>query len=115
VKTKTWRCRGCLSMNEARKRTCQACAKPRPKKRRPKHLKALELPYEQYVELNGGEHCGVCGRAPTKTRRLDRDHCHKTGRPRGLACARCNRALPSWVTADWLDKAAAYLRKGEAA
>jgi hypothetical protein len=28
-----------------------------------------------------------------------------------LLHARCNRALPSWVTADWLDKAAAYLRR----
>jgi hypothetical protein len=106
-----WRCRGCLSVNAPRTRKCGACGKARPKRRRPAHLKALELPYEAYVELNGGESCGVCGRAPTKTRRLDRDHCHKTGKPRGLACARCNRALPSWVTAEWLEAAAAYLRR----
>lgn len=28
-------------------------------------------------------------------------------------CARCNRALPSWVTAEWLLSASEYLTKAE--
>jgi hypothetical protein len=107
----TWRCRGCLSMNASRTRKCAACSKARPKRRRPAHLKALDLPYETYVELTGSELCGICGTPASGKRKLDRDHDHKTGLPRGLLHARCNRALPSWVTADWLDKAAAYLRR----
>jgi len=73
----------------------------------------LELDYAAYVTLNGGERCGICGTGPSARRRLDRDHCHKTagGRPRGLLCARCNRALPSWITVDWLNNAAAYLAR----
>lgn len=72
---------------------------------------ALDLDYDGFITLNGGERCAICGRKRSARRRLDRDHCHKTGKPRGLLCARCNRALPSWVTADWLRNAANYLDK----
>ncbi len=77
-------------------------------KRKPKHLKALEVAYEDYIALNGGENCGICG-ALRKTKRLDRDHDHRTGKPRGLLCHRCNRALPAWMTPAWMVKATAYL------
>jgi hypothetical protein len=80
----------------------------RKRKRQPRHMAALETPYEEYVTLNGGEVCGVCERGP-KSRRLQRDHDHRTGKPRGLLCARCNRALPYWITRDWLLAAIVYL------
>jgi hypothetical protein len=109
--SKTWRCRGCLSVNQPRTRKCGACAKARPKKRRPGHLTALELSYEQYVVLNGGkEECGICG-AAGKTRKLHRDHDHRTGQPRGLLCFRDNAALRPYMTLEWLEKAAAYMRR----
>lgn len=75
-------------------------------------MSALEMSYEQFVELNGGETCGICGRGPSTRRKLDRDHAH-TVPPvaRGLLCNRCNRALPSWVTVEWLRAAAAYLER----
>jgi hypothetical protein len=116
-----WTCRRqtsgrvCGNVNDGRKRKCGVCGKPRPPRRKPDHLKALDMPYEAYVELNGGEFCGVCGRPPSGNRRLDRDHCHTTGKPRGLACPRCNRALPSWVTPEWLRRAADYLERFEEA
>lgn len=34
--------------------------------------------------------CPICGKKAT---RLQIDHCHRTGKVRGLLCARCNRAL----------------------
>jgi hypothetical protein len=71
-------------------------------------MKALEIPYEDYLAISGIEACGICG-SPRKGRKLDRDHDHKTGLPRGLLCHRCNRSLPRWVTPEWLDKAAGYL------
>lgn len=78
-------------------------------------MAALELDYAAYVELNGGEFCGVCGREPTANRRLDRDHSHKDGGfPRGLLDPRCNRALPSWITPEWLRAAADYLDRASA-
>jgi hypothetical protein len=85
------------------------CGKPKPPKRKPKHMDALKASYEEYIILNGGEHCGVCGRPPSEKRRLDRDHCHRLSKPRGLLCARCNRALPAWITSDWLRSAIRYL------
>lgn len=76
---------------------------------------ALETDYEDYVVINGGEFCGICERPRKEVeRRLDRDHDHRTGQPRGLLCHKCNRALPSWMTAEWLDAAAAYLRRAAA-
>jgi hypothetical protein len=73
-------------------------------------MAALKLTYEQYVELNGGEHCAICKRG-RGSRRLDRDHDHRTGKPRGLLCPRCNRALPTWITPNWLRLAAGYLEE----
>lgn len=98
----------CNTLNENAKRKCTACGKPKPAARRPKHMVALEGSYEQFVEINGGEFCGICGAAP-KTKRLDRDHCHKTGTPRGVLCPICNRHLGHWYTAEWLRAAADYL------
>lgn len=110
-----WRCRRqaggvvCGQLNLARKRKCTACGKARPPRQRPAHRAVLgEMTYEQWVEVFG-ELCGICGRAPSARRRLDRDHCHKSGGARGLLCARCNRALPAWCTAAWLRAAADYL------
>src|SRR5437867_13162633 len=64
--------------------------------------------YDALLAAQGGG-CAICDRPP-KTRRLDVDHDHRTGKVRGLLCHRCNRGLPSWVTADWLLRASGYLR-----
>lgn len=55
-----------------------------------------------------GERCGICGGLP-KTRRLHRDHDHRSGKMRGLLCFPCNAALRPYMTADWLRKAADYV------
>jgi Recombination endonuclease VII len=58
--------------------------------------------------------CAICLKAPAE--RLCVDHCHATGKVRGLLCRTCNVGLgcyrddPSLVTA-----AAAYLRKAKTA
>ena len=44
--------------------------------------------------------CGVCGKPP-KGKRNDRDHDHRTGQMRGLACpgnTGCNVLMVPWVT-----------------
>ena len=57
-----------------------------------------------------GPACQICGNVPK--RGLDQDHDHRTGETRGWLCHRCNRALPSWVTTDWLWAAFHYVSLG---
>jgi len=40
-----------------------------------------------------GNRCAICGRFPAKDAVFCVDHCHKTGKVRGLLCQDCNRAL----------------------
>lgn len=101
----------CGHRNLARAKKCAACGKPRPVKRKPKHMAALDLDYQGFVELNGGEFCGICKAKPSG-RRLDRDHEHRgAGRPRGLLCRKCNRQLRGWATLEWLRGAVVYLER----
>lgn len=76
-----------------------------------KHRKLIrQFPQEAYDALLSAQegHCALCASRPG-TRRLHVDHNHKTMTVRGLLCHRCNRALPSFVTSEWLRKAADYL------
>ncbi len=109
-----WTCRKCGHKTLLRKRKCASCGKLKPKKRVPAHKKVLlELTYEDFIELNGGEFCWIHNRMglpdPPRTTRLHRDHNHKTGQARGLLCYHCNRWLPDWVTPAQLRAAADYL------
>lgn len=67
-----------------------------PEKRRDYHIKRrFGLPfgaYDKMLEAQGGA-CGICGGPPVGRPWLDVDHCHKTGRIRGLLCNPCNRLL----------------------
>jgi hypothetical protein len=71
---------------------------------------AVATEYERLV-AERGEVCAICGARP-KTRKLHVDHDHRTGEVRGLLCFRCNRALPAYLGADWLRKAADYVSGG---
>lgn len=61
----------------------------------PRRLKAIRIrvraygltidDYAQLMRKQGGQ-CGICA----KSRRLGVDHCHKSGRVRGLLCNDCN-------------------------
>ena len=66
--------------------------------------------YEELLKSQGG-HCALCNRQPTYNRRLDIDHDHDRMVIRGLLCFRCNRALPHWMTRDWLLRAADYVNR----
>lgn len=103
----------CGAKNSARRQLCAVCGVRRPAKRKPAHMAVLsEMPYEDWMAMFGSN-CGICGAAQSEKRRLDRDHDHKTGEPRGLLCHLCNRTLGNRVTIDWLEKALAYLRRAE--
>lgn len=69
---------------------------------------------EEYVnlfKLQGGL-CAICRLARTgKHGNLVVDHCHRTGRVRGLLCNYCNTGIGQLMDSpDLLEKAAQYLR-----
>ena len=48
--------------------------------------------YNQMLESQGGV-CATCNNECTSGNHLAVDHCHSTGKVRGLLCGSCNRAL----------------------
>lgn len=72
---------------------------------------------EDYLKMSEeqGHVCKICGCAETVKRRgkvirLAVDHCHQTGKIRGLLCCSCNRALGYFKDSpENLRKAAEYL------
>lgn len=68
--------------------------------------KRRERERAEHVAANGPG-CEICGAIPK--RGLHDDHDHRTNEHRGWLCHRCNRALPVWITAEWLLRAALYL------
>jgi len=117
-KRKTWSCR-CGHRNEPTHRKCRGCGKARPKRHVPKHEREKrDTPYEQIAAMSARVHgtdyeaCGVCGR-PRGTMRHHRDHDHRTGKIRGLACYQCNNHLLRGHTAETLRACLAYLERAD--
>ena len=88
-------------------------------RRTPKRAAQLGVTDDEYARLLAaqGGGCAICGATPKRLRKdgvpyrlhADHDHMSKPPRVRGLLCHRCNRALPTWVTPEWLRRAAGYL------
>lgn len=71
--------------------------------------------YDQMLAAQGGR-CAICRRAPDENergRRLAIDHCHDTGRVRGLLCTLCNVGIGALGDdAERLAAAISYLTEG---
>lgn len=78
------------------------------------HLRTFGLTPEMFQEMldaQGGG-CAICGGLERKGHALSVDHCHATGKVRGLLCGNCNRGLGLYKdNPERLIKAAEYLRK----
>lgn len=48
--------------------------------------------YDEILSLQNGV-CAICGSTCKTGRRLAVDHCHMTGRIRGLLCSECNNGI----------------------
>lgn len=67
----------------------------------PMRLRAAHLRYKYALTLDDyarmleeqNRKCAICHHHSPKEKRLAVDHCHDTGKVRGLLCDRCNRAL----------------------
>ena len=75
---------------------------------RGRHLmREYGITLEQYAEMEAkqGGLCAICKQPETQERkgvkyRLAVDHCHKTGKVRGLLCFKCNSAMGSFEKRD---------------
>ena len=71
--------------------------------------------YERMVEAQGGV-CAICGKSSQEANpghwkeRLAVDHCHETGKVRGLLCNNCNAGIGHLGSESVALAAAAYLR-----
>lgn len=77
------------------------------------------MPYAAVAEFSAQLHgtdpeaCGVCGKPRGEARKHERDHDHRTGHMRGLACYNCNNHLLRHETLESLRAAVAYLERVE--
>lgn len=88
-----------------------------------KHRWNLKTAYgvtpERYAEMLAEQDgkCAICGKTEVTVRRgttmrLSLDHCHATGKVRGLLCNRCNRSIGLMEdNVDLLRKAIDYLER----
>lgn len=66
--------------------------------------------YDRMLRDQDGR-CAVCGK--TQARAFDVDHCHTSGKVRGLLCTSCNRMIGhAGDSVERLRAAAEYLKKG---
>jgi hypothetical protein len=82
-----------------------------------KHLKRMYgLSLEEFERLNQKQNncCAVCSRSPSELGRLYVDHCHQSGKIRGLLCQKCNSGLGLLGdTREALQKALKYIDSQE--
>lgn len=95
-----------------RSRTCLDCrADDNPqatrKAQRVAHMYKITLP--EAVALLQTKACAICA-SPHK---LCVDHCHTTGKVRGMLCMHCNWKLAALEHDEWRKRAYAYLGKTE--
>jgi hypothetical protein len=113
---------------EMRQRACATskewAAKNPVKHKNQRLLANYGITLEQYeaMLLSQGGGCAICGakscvdRDPRsgKPRKLHVDHCHASGRVRGLLCSNCNKGIGLFADVpERLRAAAAYLEGGE--
>jgi hypothetical protein len=66
--------------------------------------------YEKVLAHQGGT-CAICQRPPKEGKRLHVDHCHVTGRTRGLLCWPDNAAIAKFRdSVERMTRALAYLK-----
>ncbi len=74
------------------RRWCKSCVA---RAGRVTKLKKYGITIDQYEMMLERQHygCKICGQQCATGRSLAVDHCHQTGRVRGLLCIKCNKAL----------------------
>jgi len=105
------RCRNALRAEEQRREVRREPRQGKSWKERGIVFTATE--YDTLLTQQGGV-CAICKVAPDNQRKLAVDHCHQTGRVRGLLCTACNVALGYLQdNTERLQRAIQYLQEPE--
>lgn len=102
---------------------CKACldakVNPSPAAHKARFKYVLRYKYgitpEEYQELDTlqNSRCALCGSPGKAYSRLYVDHCHQTGKVRGLLCNTCNAGLGQFNdNIELVEKALNYLKRG---
>ncbi len=77
--------------------------KEKAKNRRLKRL--YNITREQYDKMNEAQNgrCKLCANDPAPGKSLAVDHCHETGKVRGLLCRMCNRNIIGLIESQGID------------
>ena len=106
------RCKACCREDSKRRRRDPSVLGKSLRKRYWPHLTGAEAlaEYERLLAIQSHV-CAICKKTPDKNK-LSVDHCHKTGKIRGLLCVKCNSSVVPAVEhhEDLLDIAREYLR-----
>lgn len=76
-----------------------------------KRVQRHGLTLEEAAAFRKGKSCAICGTPPTGRAPHCIDHCHTTGRLRGVLCIACNVRLAALEDPAWLTAAQAYLEQ----
>ena len=72
------------------------------------------LSYSELAELEKRKRCDICNKLFRKIANQRIDHCHETGRVRGVLCNNCNVGIGMLGdTLNSLEAAVRYLRKNQ--
>ena len=101
--------------NERPKRRQTDIAREANRRYRSRVLYELTIEELEAFRIKHGDRCGICGLTQqASTRALAIDHCHDTGRLRGLLCHKCNVGLGHFRDDHTLVRAAlAYLEAAQ--
>jgi len=98
---------------DAHKMTVKDWQKANPIKRQAQRLRKYNMTPEQHSQMLEAQKgvCAICRTAPHGAKNFPMvDHCHASGRVRGLLCSNCNQALGKFKDdPDLLRAAIAYL------
>jgi|SRR5579863_1004160 len=112
-------CAHCRQMFESQSRTrppkyCYVCVPDIHSYNRMFHYNITEPEFQELLRRQENR-CGICRVSfddiPEKFRHVD--HCHETGKVRGVLCVKCNTAIGHLDTLDLLQRALQYFQRGE--
>ena len=117
-----YKCRDCRKAEYSEWRSSKSSDEIKEINKRSNLKKTFGITLEEYNEMLDRQKgtCAICLQAETTVRQgevqaLSVDHCHQTGKIRGLLCNSCNRALGKFKdSAENLIRAANYLKEAAA-